>query len=83
MERDEVEAKVKEIIVEKLGVSPDEIKYETSFVNDLGTDSLDNVELIMAFEENFGIEIPDEEAEKIQTVGQAIDHIYQKIQQKQ
>lgn len=83
MEREELETKVKNVIIEKLGVDPSEVKSEASFVNDLGADSLDTVELVMAFEENFGIEIPDEEAEKIQTVGQAIDYIYQKIQQKQ
>ena len=60
--------KVKEVIIDKLGVDEDAIKTEAHFVNDLGADSLDTVELIMDFEEEFGIEIPDEEAEKIQTV---------------
>ncbi|MDR1418064.1 MAG: acyl carrier protein [Endomicrobium sp.] len=69
------EARVKEIIVEQLGVDPAEVVEGASFVNDLGADSLDTVELVMAFEEEFGIEIPDEEAEKIQTVGNAIDYI--------
>jgi acyl carrier protein len=82
MEQQDLEKKVKDIIVEKLGVDPNEVKPESSFVNDLGADSLDTVELIMAFEESFGIEIPDEEAEKIQTVGQAIEYIQQKTQQK-
>jgi acyl carrier protein len=69
------EARVKEIIVEQLGVDPTEVVMDASFVNDLGADSLDTVELVMAFEEEFGIEIPDEKAEKIQTVGSAIDYI--------
>jgi acyl carrier protein len=71
----ELEGRVKEIIVEQLGVDPAEVVAEASFVNDLGADSLDTVELVMAFEEEFSIEIPDEEAEKIQTVGNAIDYI--------
>ena len=69
------EAKVKEIIVERLGVDPQEVTPAASFVNDLGADSLDTVELVMAFEEEFGLEIPDDEAEKIQSVGQAVDYI--------
>ena len=72
---DDLEAKVKEIIVERLGVDPQEVTPQASFVNDLGADSLDTVELVMAFEEEFGTEIPDEDAEKIQTVGAAIDYI--------
>ncbi len=72
---EDIEAKVKEIIVERLGVDPKEVTPQASFVNDLGADSLDTVELVMAFEEEFGTEIPDEEAEKIQTVGQAIEYI--------
>jgi acyl carrier protein len=71
----DVEARVKEIIVEQLGVDPAEVITQASFVNDLGADSLDTVELVMAFEEEFGLEIPDEEAEKIQSVGQAVDYI--------
>lgn len=71
----DVDARVKEIIVEQLGVDPAEVVPQASFVNDLGADSLDTVELVMAFEEEFGLEIPDEEAEKIQSVGQAIDYI--------
>lgn len=67
--------KVKEIIVEQLGVDPEEVTMEASFVNDLGADSLDTVELVMALEEEFNIEIPDEEAEKLDTVGKAIDYI--------
>ena len=70
-----VEQKVKDIIVEQLGVEADEVKAEASFVDDLGADSLDTVELIMAFEEEFGIEISDEDAEKIKRVKDAIDYI--------
>ena len=67
--------KVKEVIIDKLGVEEDTIKTEAHFVNDLGADSLDTVELIMEFEEEFGIEIPDEDAENITTVGSAVDYI--------
>ena len=70
-----VEQKVKEIIVEQLGVEDSEVTPKASFVNDLGADSLDTVELVMAFEEAFDIEIPDEAAEKITTVKDAIDYI--------
>ena len=70
-----VEAKVKSIIAEQLGVGEDEIKIESAFIEDLGADSLDIVELVMAFEEEFGIEIPDEEAEKISNVREAVDYI--------
>ena len=70
-----VEAKVKEIICEQLGVSEDEVTPEASFIEDLGADSLDIVELVMAFEEAFEIEIPDEDAEKIQTVKDAVEYI--------
>lgn len=72
---DDIEAKVKQIIVENLGVDAAQVTPQASFVNDLGADSLDTVELVMALEEEFDMEIPDEEAEKIQTVGQAIDYI--------
>jgi acyl carrier protein len=71
----EISEKVQAIIVDKLGVEPSEVTVEASFTNDLGADSLDTVELIMAFESEFGISIPDEEAEKITTVGEAISHI--------
>ena len=67
--------KVKDVIVDKLGVEEDSIKSEAHFVNDLGADSLDTVELIMEFEEEFGIEIPDDAAETIQTVGDAVKFI--------
>ena len=67
--------KVKEVIIDKLGVEEGMIKTEAHFVNDLGADSLDTVELIMEFEEEFGIEIPDEDAENITTVGSAVDYI--------
>jgi acyl carrier protein len=70
-----VEDKVKHIIVEQLGVDEDEVKSEASFVDDLGADSLDVVELVMALEEEFGLEISDEDAEKIGNVQQAIDYI--------
>ena len=71
----EIESKVKAIIVEKLGVDEAEVKPEVSFTNDLGADSLDTVELIMEFEKEFGISIPDDQAEKISTVGGAIEYI--------
>ncbi len=70
-----VEERVKQIVVEQLGVKEDEVAPESSFVDDLGADSLDTVELVMALEEEFSCEIPDEEAEKITTVQQAIDYI--------
>ncbi|MEK6744170.1 MAG: acyl carrier protein [Nitrospirota bacterium] len=71
----DVEAKVKKIISEQLGVPESDVKPEASFVNDLGADSLDTVELVMALEEEFSVEIPDEDAEKIATVQNAIDYI--------
>lgn len=67
--------KVKEIIKEQLGVEADQIKLESNFIDDLGADSLDTVELIMAFEEEFGVDIPDTDAEKIKTVKDVIDYI--------
>ena len=73
MSVENVQERVKNIIVEQLGVEADQVKPEAQFVNDLGADSLDTVELIMALEEEFDIEIPDEKAEKIKTVGEAID----------
>jgi acyl carrier protein len=71
----EIEAKVKKIVADQMGVSEAEITRDTSFVNDLNADSLDTVELVMEFEDAFEMSIPDEEAEKIQTVGMAIDYI--------
>ncbi len=76
----DVAEKVKQIIVDKLGVDESEISDESSFTNDLGADSLDTVELIMEFEKEFDIAIPDEEAEKIQTVGQAISYLVEQQQ---
>ena len=73
-----VDERVKKIIGEQLGVEEDEVTPEASFVEDLGADSLDTVELVMALEEEFGIEIPDEDAEKILTVGKAVDYIKEK-----
>ena len=71
--------KVKEIIIDKLGVEDNKITMEAKFIDDLGADSLDTVELIMQFEEEFSIEIPDEEAESLLSVGQAVDYISQKL----
>ncbi|NPA52874.1 MAG: acyl carrier protein [Aquificae bacterium] len=73
-----IEQRVKEIIADQLGVDIEQIKPESKFVDDLGADSLDVVELIMAFEEEFGIEIPDEDAEKIATVGDVLNYIREK-----
>jgi acyl carrier protein len=75
----DVEAKVKEIIVDKLGVEDSQITPEASFTNDLGADSLDIVELVMGFESTFQISIPDEDAEKIGTVGDAIKYLQEKV----
>ena len=71
----DIEARVKKIVAEQLGVNEAEVKTASSFVDDLGADSLDNVELVMALEDEFGTEIPDEEAEKITTVQQPIDFV--------
>jgi acyl carrier protein len=74
-----METKVKQIIAEKLGVSEDKITPQAAFVEDLGADSLDQVELIMAFEDAFDIEIPDEDAEKMRTVKDALDYLSKKL----
>lgn len=79
MSNSEIEAKVKEIIVDKLSVDESEVKNEASFANDLGADSLDTVELIMEFEKQFGITIPDDKSEKISTVGDAIAYIEENV----
>jgi acyl carrier protein len=78
-----VAEKVKDIISEQLGVKKEEIKPESSFIDDLGADSLDTVEVVMALEEEFGIEIPDEDAEKITTVGEAVKYIEDKVSKKE
>ncbi|MEE8639531.1 MAG: acyl carrier protein [bacterium] len=74
----DVAGKVKEIVVEQLGVTPEQVTPEASFIEDMGADSLDTVELVMALEEEFDIQIPDDEAEKITTVQQAVDYIVNK-----
>ena len=71
----DIESRVKDIIINELGVEAEKVTGDASFVEDLGADSLDTVELVMAFEEEFGIEIPDEDAEKMQTVGDAVSYI--------
>ena len=73
-----IEEKVKDIIVEQLGVNPEQVTPQASFIEDLGADSLDIVELVMAFEEEFSVEVPDEEAEKLHTVQDVIDYIKKK-----
>ncbi|MEE9280878.1 MAG: acyl carrier protein [Myxococcota bacterium] len=73
-----VEDKVRDIIVEQLGVAPDEVVPEASFIDDLGADSLDIVELVMAIEEEFDLEISDDDAEKMQTIGDVITHVDEK-----
>ncbi|MDE2654861.1 MAG: acyl carrier protein [Gemmatimonadetes bacterium] len=77
---DTAEARVKEIIIDELGVEADKVTPDASFVDDLGADSLDTVELIMAFEEEFEIDIPDEDAEKMRTVGDAVSYIEQRAE---
>jgi len=75
MDENQVFEQVKKVVVEQLGVSEEEVKRESSYVDDLGADSLDTVELVMALEEAFGTEIPDEDAEKIKTVGDTINYV--------
>jgi acyl carrier protein len=79
MDRDEIFDKVKGVIVEQLNVEEDDVNDDATFVDDLGADSLDIVELVMALEEEFGVSIPDESAEKIKTVGDAVDFIVESI----
>lgn len=79
MDREELFDKVKTVIVDQLGVDEDEVNEDASFVDDLGADSLDIVELVMALEEEFGVSIPDEQAEKIKTVGDAVDFIAESL----
>ncbi|MBI4531083.1 MAG: acyl carrier protein [Candidatus Latescibacteria bacterium] len=74
-----IEERVKDLVVEQLGVSPDQVTNDASFIDDLGADSLDTVELVMAFEEEFDVEIPDEDAEKMTTVGDAVAYLEQRI----
>ena len=74
-----IEEKVKDIIVEELGVEREKLTSEASFMEDLGADSLDTVELVMAFEKEFDIDIPDEDAEKLRTVGDAMNYLHEKI----
>jgi acyl carrier protein len=75
-----IEEKVKDIIVEQLGVNLEQVTPNASFIEDLGADSLDTVELVMAFEEEFGVEVPDEDAEKLQSVGDVIKYIEERSQ---
>jgi acyl carrier protein len=79
----DIEEKVKDIIAEQLGVKKEEIKPESSFIDDLGADSLDTVEVVMALEETFDIEIPDEDAEKMTNVGEAVKYIQEKVSKKE
>ena len=79
MDMKQLEEKVKDIIVEELGVERDKLTNNASFMEDLGADSLDTVELVMAFEKEFDIDIPDEEAEKLRTVGQAMKYLHEKM----
>ena len=78
MSENSISEKVKDIIVEQLGVNPEQVTDTASFIEDLGADSLDTVELVMAFEEEFGVEVPDEDAEKLQTVGDVVTYIEKK-----
>lgn len=79
----DIEKRVKDIVAKQLGLNSEEVKIEASFVDDLGADSLDTVELVMALEDEFGAEIPDEDTGKIATVQQAVDYIEKKIKEKE
>ena len=79
MEREELLGKVKEIVADKLSISEDQVTEEASFIDDLGADSLDTVELVMALEDEFDLDIPDEEAEKLTTVGKAMDYVIKNV----
>ena len=79
MSEKSIEEKVKDIIVEQLGVNPEQVTQTASFIEDLGADSLDTVELVMAFEEEFSVDVPDEDAEKLQTVGDVVKYIEGKL----
>lgn len=82
MERDELLKKIKAIVADKLSISEDQVTEEASFIDDLGADSLDTVELVMALEDEFDLDIPDEDAEKMTTVGKAIDYVLAFLQKK-
>ncbi len=82
MEREELLKKVKAIVADKLSISEDQVTEEASFIDDLGADSLDTVELVMALEDEFDLDIPDEEAEKMVTVGKAMDYVLSRLPKK-
>jgi acyl carrier protein len=82
MEREELLKKIKAIVADKLSISEDQVTEEASFIDDLGADSLDTVELVMALEDEFDLDIPDEDAEKMTTVGKAIDYVLESMQKK-
>lgn len=83
MEREELLKKVKAIVADKLSISEDQVTEDASFIDDLGADSLDTVELVMALEDEFDLDIPDEEAEKLTTVGKAIDYVLAQLAKKE
>ena len=81
MEREELLKKIKAIVADKLSISEDQVTEEASFIDDLGADSLDTVELVMALEDEFNLDIPDDEAEKLTTVGKAMDYVLARLDQ--